>query len=480
MRYPRFRSLFLAIGVVAMVSVAVGGPLGTDFTYQGQLKDAGVGADGEFDFKFRLYDLTSTQVGGEIEFEFVQVTDGLFTVELNFGAGVFTGDALWLEIDVRASGSGDPFATLSPRQPLTAAPYALYALGGPWEFSGSAITNTNSGFVGVNRSNPVTAAEYFGIQAPATGTNYGGMYIRTDSTTGRPFYGYNTGSESAWTYLDGSTGDWHVYNNGIRLTVQNDGNVGIGTSTPGTAKLLVVTGQPNTAVRGETSAGTGVRGYGYNGVYGTSSETDGNGAVGVSHTGANSYGVWGYSINGWAGTFSGKAQVTGNFYAGAKFFKIDHPMEPEEKFLIHACVESDEMKNVYDGVVSLNADGEAWVELPDWFESLNGNFRYQLTCIGEPALVYVRQKLSENRFQIAGGESGQEVSWQVTGVRRDAYARSNPMHAEVEKTEAQRGLYVHPRAFGLDDSMSIERDRVQAVQRDVTPSPITADPGADE
>ncbi|MHC4089373.1 MAG: hypothetical protein ACYSVY_03675 [Planctomycetota bacterium] len=118
----------VAIGIVAVGATAIADPLVTGFTHQGQLKDAGIPADGEYDFKFRLYDSTNTQVGGEVEFEFVQVTDGLFTRELDCGPGIFTGEALWLEIDVRASGSGSSFTTLLPRQPLTAAPYALYAL----------------------------------------------------------------------------------------------------------------------------------------------------------------------------------------------------------------------------------------------------------------------------------------------------------------------------------------------------------------
>lgn len=456
--------------LLATASFAIAqAPLGTAFTYQGKLTDDNSEANAEYDLRFLLFDAAAggSQVGSTVTHDDWPIVDGLFTVELDF-TSAFDGNARWLEVQVRDGASGGSYTTLSPRQPLTAAPYAQYALNAPtasshWEASGSAITNNNSGFVGVGRSNPVTSAEYFGVQAPVGAGAYGGMYLGTDSPTGRPFLGYNTGTERAWSYLDGATGDWHLYNDGVRLTVRDDGNVGIGTTSP-IADFTVVTGQPDNAIRGETNGGTGVRGYGYNGLYGIASPTDGNGLVGVAHNGSSSYGVWGYSINGWAGTFSGKAQVTGNFYAGAKFFRIDHPVEPENKLLVHACVESDEMKNVYDGVVTLNGSGEEWVQLPDWFSSLNGNFRYQLTCIGEPALVYIKRKLADNRFLIAGGVSGMEVSWQVTGVRHDAYAKATPMQVEVEKEGAQRGLYVHPQAFGFDETMSLERDKLQAAE----------------
>ena len=215
-------------------------------------------------------------------------------------------------------------------------------------------------------------------------------------------------------------------------------------------------------VNGQTAAGTGVNGNGYNGVWGSSSASDGNGVRAECHNGSNAYGIWGYSTTGWAGTFSGNAQVTGNFYAGAKFFRIDHPLHPESEYLVHSCVESNEMKDVYDGIATLDGNGEAWVQMPDWFESLNTSFRYQLTCIGRPALVYVKQKITGNRFLIAGGQAGMEVSWQVTGVRHDAYARANPMQVEVPKQGSEQGRYIHPAAFGLPESRNVQYDKLQA------------------
>ena len=113
------------------------------------------------------------------------------------------------------------------------------------------------------------------------------------------------------------------------------------------------------------------------------------------------------------------------------------------------------MKNVYDGIVVLDGNGEAWVELPEWFDVLNRDFRYQLTCIGAFAPVYIAQKISNNHFKIAGGQPGMEVSWQVTGIRKDPYAEKHRIPVEEEKPANERGTYLHPDAYNLPETMGI-------------------------
>jgi hypothetical protein len=140
---------------------------------------------------------------------------------------------------------------------------------------------------------------------------------------------------------------------------------------------------------------------------------------------------------------------------GAKLFHIDHPLDPANKYLNHASVESPEMKNIYDGVAVLDSHGEAVVELPDWFEALNKEFRYQLTCIGGFAPVYIAEKIKNNRFKIAGGAPGLEVSWQVTGIRHDAWARAYPVVVEEDKSENERGYYLDPKPFGQPEEKGI-------------------------
>ncbi len=165
------------------------------------------------------------------------------------------------------------------------------------------------------------------------------------------------------------------------------------------------------------------------------------------------YGVFG-DFNGgdplsYAGYFAGRLG------AAVKLFQIDHPLDPENRYLNHTSVESDEMKNVYDGIAVCDAKGQAWVQLPNWFEALNGRFRYQLTCVGAYAPVFVSQKLRQGRFQIGGGTPGLEVSWQLTGVRRDPFAQENPLQVEQPKTGSARGKYLHPELYGMPDSMSV-------------------------
>jgi len=156
-----------------------------------------------------------------------------------------------------------------------------------------------------------------------------------------------------------------------------------------------------------------------------------------------------------AGYFDGDVEVTGTINKGALGFKIDHPLDSEYKYLRHSGVESPDMKNVYDGVVVLDGNGEAVVELPDYFEALNGDFRYQLTCIGVFAPVYIAEKINNNRFKIAGGQPGLEISWQVTGIRQDPFAERNRILVEEEKTGAERGKYLHPKAYDLPQTMGI-------------------------
>ena len=138
-------------------------------------------------------------------------------------------------------------------------------------------------------------------------------------------------------------------------------------------------------------------------------------------------------------------------------FKIDHPLEPENKYLNHSFVESPDMMNMYNGNIVLNHMGEAWVELPDWFEALNRDFRYQLTAIGAPGPnLYIAQKIADNRFKIAGGEPGMEVSWQLTGIRQDPWANANRPSVEEDKTEKELGFYLHPESYDQPEEKSME------------------------
>jgi hypothetical protein len=161
-------------------------------------------------------------------------------------------------------------------------------------------------------------------------------------------------------------------------------------------------------------------------------------------------------------TDGGDLSVTGDLavagalnVVGAKHFKIDHPLDPANKYLYHTSVESPDMMNIYNGTVVLDAKGEAEIKLPDWFEALNRDFRYQLSCIGGFAPVYIAREIENNTFRIAGGTSGLKVSWQVTGIRHDAYAEAHPSPVEVQKPAVERGHYLHPELFGASQDKGI-------------------------
>jgi trimeric autotransporter adhesin len=163
----------------------------------------------------------------------------------------------------------------------------------------------------------------------------------------------------------------------------------------------------------------------------------------------------------------GNLSVSGAIFAGTKDFKIDHPLDPANKYLYHASIESSEMKNIYDGVAVLDASGSATVALPDWFEAVNGDFRYQLTAMGAPGPnLHIAQEIVDNRFTIGGGQAGMKVSWQVTGVRHDAYAKAHPLQVNVEKGPDERGFFIHPELYGAPAEKSLaSAHRVQVMQR---------------
>jgi len=186
--------------------------------------------------------------------------------------------------------------------------------------------------------------------------------------------------------------------------------------------------------------------WGWSGVFGQTNHPHG-------------FGVYGRAVGGgWAAVLDGKVRVVGNLEKAGGGFKIDHPRDPADMYLNHSFVESSEMKNVYDGVERLDDDGAAWVELPEWFEALNKDFRYQLTAIGEAAPeMHVAEEISDNRFRIAGGKAGMKVCWQVSGIRSDPWAEANPMVVEENKPEEERGRYIQPDLYGAPEEQRIMR-----------------------
>jgi hypothetical protein len=145
---------------------------------------------------------------------------------------------------------------------------------------------------------------------------------------------------------------------------------------------------------------------------------------------------------------SGNLYVTGTVNGSAKNFRIDHPLDPARKYLQHASVESPDMLNVYSGNVVTDAAGLALVRLPGYFQALNRDFRYQLTPIGQFAQAIVAREIARNRFTIRTDKPGVKVSWQVTGVRKDAWANAHRTQVELRKPAREQGRYLHPELYG--------------------------------
>jgi hypothetical protein len=143
----------------------------------------------------------------------------------------------------------------------------------------------------------------------------------------------------------------------------------------------------------------------------------------------------------------GDLLVQGTLAKAAGSFKIDHPLDPKNKTLSHSFVESPDMMNIYNGNVRTDRRGFATVTLPKWFDALNKDFRYQLTPIGTFAQAIIQKKVKNNRFVIQTNKPNVEVSWQVTGIRNDAYARKKRIKVEEEKPAEERGTYLYPEGF---------------------------------
>jgi len=244
-----------------------------------------------------------------------------------------------------------------------------------------------------------------------------------------------------------------------------------------------------------TTGGHGVLGRGYNGVVGESNKVDGYGVWGSNSATADpGIGVMGQAVTGIAGQSTNLSlsygvysfddggifnnlDVGANFYAvGSKSFRIDHPKDPENKFLIHYCIESNEILNMYRGTATFDSNGEAEITLPDYFSDININYSYQLTPIGKSMPnLYIKREISGNSFTIAGGEAGAKVSWTVYSERNDLYMRNNPelKNPEPFKTGRYKGKYVHPTLYGLpankgfmlvpNENLKIKSDNIEQV-----------------
>jgi trimeric autotransporter adhesin len=324
---------------------------------------------------------------------------------------------------------------------------------------GTGLLKTAGGYAGTTTDQPmgfmtddlermrITRAGFVGIgtTAPTAWLQVNSQLFNMDGIIVNGFSG-RTGSNQS-----GSDG---LHANGGSSDPNSEANAGNG---------LVANGGQGGSLSGIgviANGGSGVgTGEGAIGVYATGGIGEADGSGGVFDGGNFSFngdGIDAYAGSGYAGYFSGDVSITGNISKGGGSFKIDHPLDPANKYLYHSFVESPDMKNIYDGVTTLDASGEAVIQMPEWFSVLNRDFRYQLTCIGAFAPVYVAEELAHSQFKIGGGRAGMRVSWQITGIRQDAWANAHRIPVEEVKNARERGYYLHPELYGAPAEKQIE------------------------
>lgn len=291
--------------------------------------------------------------------------------------------------------------------------------------------------------------------------NYGddiayGAYNFSRAENNHSYGSYNTASNyspSSLSFVYGSYNEANSYKNATAYGMYGRGQNAV---------------QPSGNTWGDTFGGYGegfnnASSYTSYGLYGKAGGLSTGSKFGVygsadSNTGTK-YGVYGIAIGtgtNYAGYFAGNVNITGTLSKGSGTFKIDHPLDPENKYLYHSFVESPDMMNIYNGNITTDANGDARVTLPAYFDALNKDFRYQLTTIGKRSDAWIAEEIVGNTFKISTEQPNTKVSWQVTGVRQDAFANANRVIPEVDKKNEEKGKYLHPEAFGKVESVGID------------------------
>jgi len=427
----------------------------------------------------------------------------------NTGKGAIT-NGYGLRIGAPTNNGGGHLSNyygLYVEQPLAAASdFAIYSQGGLNYFGGSVGIGTTQA------SSPLTVNGV--IQSTSGGIKFpDGSIQKTATLQGPPGSQGPQGPAGPSLSLpytgaanSSSAAIFRIQNNGSGNGIEGDGGAAAANSEgPGAVGGVGVTGYGGAAAVYGVPGGVGVAGYGGSAGYdddgapaygvagyggagskegtgagvgyfqgGSGGVDSGGGGDGVDAIGGGGCGsadfcgggvgimaTAGSTANGnpIAGIFNGDVNVTGTLSKSAGSFKIDHPLDPANKYLYHSFVESPDMMNIYNGNVTTDGRGVATVTLPDWFEALNKDFRYQLTVIGQFAQAIIGSKIADNRFTIRTDKPGVEVSWQVTGIRQDAYANAHRIRVEQDKPEKERGHYLHPELYGHSD-----QDSVLAVQ----------------
>ena len=311
------KSLCLFVALLQAGNIALAGPLGTAFTYQGQLTSGGSPASGDFDFEFALYTSASGGSAADTYDVFgVAVSEGLVNASVDFTDIPFNGQALWVEVRVRPGGSNGAFAVLSPRQALTATPYALFALTGNQGPTGPQGPIGPGGPAGP--AGPTGAPGATGPQGPpgsvtlpfsGNGSDPTAALSVTNSGAGNGIVGFTT---------SGASGVYGSSANGTGYGVAGRAGSGSGIAAP-THTGTFGDSDSGYGVLGESASNDGVHGSSKtgSGIHGATAGSSGqSGAAGVWGDSGSFFGVWGTSagndgVNGHSASTTGGVGVRG-------------------------------------------------------------------------------------------------------------------------------------------------------------------------
>lgn len=439
----------LAVLLVLLMTagaVEVGAVAPSTMSYQGVLNDgAGNALSGTHTVSFRLY----TALGGGSplwsESQSVTLDRGGFSVIL----GSITPLNLAFDQPYFLGVAVDGAAELSPRAALASAPYSL-SLRLPFY---QAISSGSAGFTLYNSTgDAIIGQSNLSARSGVSGFNNQSGGIGVTGTVGDQGIGVDGYSPNRYGIHGATQSGSAVYGE-----ASGAGDGGYFFSTSGTGLSGTSTGV--TGIFGSTTnfstGSVAILARNSGAGYGLAATGPNIGAYAAQSSGSNAAYLGSQCC---AADLYGTVNVHGTLTKSAGSFRIDHPLDPTGKYLSHSFVESPDMMNIYNGNVALDGSGQAWVELPAWFEALNMDFRYQLTAIGAPGPnLYVAQEIVDNRFRVAGGAPGGRVSWQVTGVRHDKYAEMHRIPVEEEKSGPERGRYIHPDLYGAGDEQGLER-----------------------
>jgi hypothetical protein len=307
-----------------------------------------------------------------------------------------------------------------------------------------AENNFGPGGTGVYGESNGTTGSGFGLRGKCSSPDGTGVFGENPATSGTAYGVHGTTGS-------GSTGAAAVFGHATATSGNAVGVHGLSAGS-GPGVLGRGTGSLSYGVIGSAdgSSGRGVEGHGFIGVLGNTNSSSG-------------YGVFGDGLGAPYGVYA----AGGLGASGTKSFRIDHPSDPENTYLVHYCSEAPQPQNFYNGIVTLDEAGESVVSLPGYFAAINKDPRYTLTALGAAMpMLHIADEVSADSlstgahvdagqpippcsFRIAGGAPGGRVSWEVKALRNDRWIQQHGAPIEVQKQAPERGTYQHPELYGL-------------------------------